>query len=61
MVKTKYFDNETYRRIGSPDLNSIMYHVNQRTKKRRYGKVIEVHYLKDRVLIKLKLFKRKKQ
>jgi hypothetical protein len=53
------FDEETYARIGRPDIGHKMFYINKRTNKRVYGNVTELQYLhKNRVRLKIKPFKK---
>lgn len=57
----RLFDDETYRKIGCPDLGSIIYFKSQG--KKRWGKVVLVNYYgkKDKIQLGIEPFKRKKE
>lgn len=40
----RIFNSETWQKIGSPDLGSTMFYINQITKKKVYGTVTKVDY-----------------
>lgn len=58
MIK-RLFDADTYKKIGSPDLNSIIFF--KKEGKKRYGKVVLVNYygFKGKIQIGIEPFKHK--
>ena len=56
-MATRTFNDETYRKIGSPDLNSKMFYINGKTGEKVWGKVIAIDFKKDGVKIRIKPFK----
>lgn len=40
----RYFDTETWRKIGQPDLNSRMFYINGKTGEKVWGQVTSVNF-----------------
>jgi hypothetical protein len=49
---TAHFSNETYKKMGCPDLNDVIYIMNKH-KQKVYGKICFIDSRKGKVVIKI--------